>query len=209
MYQRNISPPPSGSKNKAGTRNHWVPALCPSSGILNTRKHNFRKLDLFSPQLGRETGSVSLPSWGGREDTCSVGPLKKPKFNHRRIHVQSLKILYDCRSVCLGIEHACETCDQILLPFRMLLSEICGLISVGRPLWQEDESAVCSAIAQWSESHRTRNHTLLSSSETPPTWRARLPYLYPPGTGCPSYTPDHWVPFMPYLTTHRATVEVF
>jgi hypothetical protein len=31
------------------------------------------------------------------------------------------------------------------------------------------------------------------SSETPPTWRARSPYLYPPGTGWPSYTPGHWV----------------
>jgi hypothetical protein len=31
--------------------------------------------------------------------------------------------------------------------------------------------------------------------ETLPTWRARFPYLYPPGTECPSYTPGHWVPF--------------
>jgi hypothetical protein len=27
--------------------------------------------------------------------------------------------------------------------------------------------------------------------ETPPTWRAKSPYLYPPGTGWPSYTPRH------------------
>jgi hypothetical protein len=33
------------------------------------------------------------------------------------------------------------------------------------------------------------------SSETPPTWRARFPYLYPSGTEWPSYTPGHWVPF--------------
>jgi hypothetical protein len=33
------------------------------------------------------------------------------------------------------------------------------------------------------------------SPETPPTWRARFPYLYPPGTGWPSYTPGHWIPF--------------
>jgi hypothetical protein len=31
--------------------------------------------------------------------------------------------------------------------------------------------------------------------ETPQTWRARSPYLYPPETGCPNYTPRHWVPF--------------
>jgi hypothetical protein len=29
--------------------------------------------------------------------------------------------------------------------------------------------------------------------QTPPTWRARSLYLYPPGTGWPSYTPGHWV----------------
>jgi hypothetical protein len=26
-----------------------------------------------------------------------------------------------------------------------------------------------------------------------PTWRARSPYLYPPGTGWPRYTPGHWL----------------
>jgi hypothetical protein len=40
----------------------------------------------------------------------------------------------DSQSVCLGIEHPRGTCDQILLPVRMLLSEICGLVSIGRPL---------------------------------------------------------------------------
>jgi hypothetical protein len=39
------------------------------------------------------------------------------------------------------------------------------------------------------------------SSETPPTWSARFPYLYPPGTGWPSYTTEHWVPFTSSLTT--------
>jgi hypothetical protein len=31
--------------------------------------------------------------------------------------------------VCLGIEHPRGTCDQILLPVGMSLSEICGLVS--------------------------------------------------------------------------------
>jgi hypothetical protein len=45
--------------------------------------------------------------------------------------------------------------------------------------------------------------------ETPPTWRARSPYLYPPGAGWPSYTARHWVPFSSSPTTRRATVEAF
>jgi hypothetical protein len=45
--------------------------------------------------------------------------------------------------------------------------------------------------------------------ETHPTWRARFPYLYPPGRGWPSYTPRHWAPFSSPPTTGRATVKVF
>jgi hypothetical protein len=30
------------------------------------------------------------------------------------------------------------------------------------PLWRENGSAICSVIIQWSESRKTRNHTLLS-----------------------------------------------
>jgi hypothetical protein len=54
------------------------------------------------------------------------------------------------------------TCGQILLLVGRLLPQSCGLVSVGRPFWREDGTAVCSAITQWSESPRTRNHTLLS-----------------------------------------------
>jgi hypothetical protein len=39
------------------------------------------------------------------------------------------------------------------------------------------------------------------SSETPRTWRARFPYLYPPGTRWPSYTLGHWLPSMSPFTT--------
>jgi hypothetical protein len=95
--------------------------------------------------------------------------------------------------VCPGIEHPCGTCDQIFLPVTSLLSEICGLVSVGRPLWREEGSAICSVMAQWSKSRRNRNHTLLSQLRLLPTWRVRFPYLHPPGTGWPRYTPRHWV----------------
>jgi hypothetical protein len=46
------------------------------------------------------------------------------------------------------------------------------------------------------------------SLETPPTWRARFPYLYPPGKGRPGYTPRHWVPFSSPSATRRATMEI-
>jgi hypothetical protein len=71
------------------------------------------------------------------------------------------------QSVSLGIKYLCGTCDQIVFPVGMLLSKICGLVSVGRPLWGEDGSAICNVITQWSESLRTRNHTLLSHLRLP------------------------------------------
>jgi hypothetical protein len=43
-------------------------------------------------------------------------------------------------TVCLGIEHPCGTCDQILFPVGMLLSEICGLLSMGRPPESQNQS---------------------------------------------------------------------
>jgi hypothetical protein len=45
--------------------------------------------------------------------------------------------------------------------------------------------------------------------ETPPTWRARSPYLYLPGTGWFGYNSRYWVPFPSPPTTRRARVEVF
>jgi hypothetical protein len=45
--------------------------------------------------------------------------------------------------------------------------------------------------------------------ETPPTWRARSLYLYPPGPGWPGYTLRHWVPFLSPSMTRRAMMEVF
>jgi hypothetical protein len=65
---------------------------------------------------------------------------------------------------------------------------------VGRPVWREDESAVCSAITQWSESSRTRNHTLLS--------HPRLPQPRGPDSG------TH-IPFLSPLLIRRVIVEVF
>jgi hypothetical protein len=45
--------------------------------------------------------------------------------------------------------------------------------------------------------------------ETPPTWRARSPYLYPPGTGWLSYNPRHWILFSSPPKNCRATQELF
>jgi hypothetical protein len=113
------------------------------------------------------------------------------QYSPFRVEVKVTLRLTVSQSVCLAIDHPYATCDQILFPVGMLLSEICGLVSIGRPLWQEDGSAVCSVITQLSESLRTRNHTLLSHLRLPqpggPGSRIYIPQeqggpVIPPGT---------------------------
>jgi hypothetical protein len=101
------------------------------------------------------------------------------------------------------------TSDQITLPVGRLLSASCGLISVGRPLCGERKGQQFAVQSLNGPSCAESQPYFTLSSETSPIWRARFPYLYPPGTGWSSYTPGHWVPFTSPLATRRATEEVF
>jgi hypothetical protein len=49
-----------------------------------------------------------------------------------------------------------------MLLFLFFCRKIVLLFVLGRSLWRQDVSVICSAICQWSESPRTRNHILLS-----------------------------------------------
>jgi hypothetical protein len=73
------------------------------------------------------------------------------------------KLLYDWRSVSqyvLVSGTPLGPMTRFLFPF--FCRKIALLFVLGRPLWREDGSVICSAICQWSESRRTHNHTLLS-----------------------------------------------
>jgi hypothetical protein len=70
-----------------------------------------------------------------------------------------------------------------------LLWDSCGIIDVGRPLWQEDECVVYSCyLASPAQSFSGPSPVRLQTIfyylkiETPSTWRARSQYLYPPVT---------------------------
>jgi hypothetical protein len=78
----------------------------------------------------------------------------------------------------------------------LLLSDSCRFVHVGRPLWREDGSVVyncCwpSPAQSFSGPSPVGLATILYCLrlETSPPWRARSPYLYPPGTEWPRYTP--------------------
>jgi hypothetical protein len=83
--------------------------------------------------------------------------------NYSYYHDSEIKLLLPMVSqpIHLRVRHPFQAHDQILLvPF--IYRKIALLFVLGRPLWREDRSVTCSAIGQWSESRRTRNHTLLS-----------------------------------------------
>jgi hypothetical protein len=110
------------------------------------------------------------------------------------------------QSVCLGIERPCGTRDQILLPVGMLLSEICGRMSVGRPLWREDGSASCSVITQWSEPRRTHNRTLLSHLTRPQPGGPGSRIYIPQEQSGPVIPPLHWSSYLLFKTQLTSTL---
>jgi hypothetical protein len=70
-----------------------------------------------------------------------------------RMHSQS-HFMADSQSVCLGVKPILWTFDQILLLFQVFGSEMCCLVSVGRPVWREVRSVLVCLLNQ-SQSHFT------------------------------------------------------
>jgi hypothetical protein len=60
------------------SQNYWISGLCPSSGILKTKKHNVS-----------ETGSVSVLRGEGKTPTL-LGPIERTNLNHWTIHVTKI-----------------------------------------------------------------------------------------------------------------------
>jgi hypothetical protein len=84
----------------------------------------------------------------------------------------------------------------------LFLSDSCGFVDVGRPLWREDGPVAYNCC--WTSPARLISSPnpagLMTISyclrfENSPTWKARSPYLYPPETGWPSYSPQPWVSY--------------
>jgi hypothetical protein len=88
-----------------------------------------------------------------------------------------------------GVMHPSGTRDQFC-PFSLwLFLDNCGFADVGRPLWREVGSVVFSfwgyrqrSVSQIWVPRDSRAYFIVSIFETPSTWRARLLYLFHPGT---------------------------
>jgi hypothetical protein len=123
-----------------------------------------------------------------------------------------VELIYDRQSFGQScVRHASGTRDQFLflleISFRQL--RLCCFVAPSLTRGRVCKftctiaSGPCKISHSWFEVPQNSRPYFAVSSETPPTWRARFPYLYPPGTGWPSYTPGHWVPFLSSLTTRR------
>jgi hypothetical protein len=108
---------------------------------------------------------------------------------------------------CLGVGLLFGVHDQIFFfSVWQLRVSWCGVPSLTRG---QVCNLPCQSSHSWVWVPQNSWPYFTVSFQTLPTWRARSPYLYPPGTGWSSYISGYWVPFMSPLTTHRATVEVF
>jgi hypothetical protein len=118
--------------------------------------------------------------------------------------------LTDSLAVSRIVKHPSVVYDQILITVTF------GFLDVERSLSQVNGPAV--HICCWSSPAQsilgpspagfvTIFHCL--RTETPLTWKARSPFLYPPGLGWPSYATREWVAFSSPPTTHRSTVKLF
>jgi hypothetical protein len=63
---------------------------------------------------------------------------------------------------------------------------------------------LASTVILGSKSRETHDIFYCLKFETPPTWRARSPYLYSSGTGWPSYTPES----ESYITTDSQSASL-
>jgi hypothetical protein len=88
------------------------------------------------------------------------------------------------------------------------------IVLMQHPLWREDGSVIynCCWLSPEQSFSGPSPARLMTTFyclrfETPPTWRARSTYLYPPGTGRLGCIPRHWVPFSSSSTTRWVTVE--
>jgi hypothetical protein len=123
-------------------------------------------------------------------------------YDHLQVHIIPRTYSIDNGSV---VKDACGICDRILLPVGMLLPEICGLIFGRLPLWREGGSAIYSAITQWSEPRRTRNHTLLFHLRLPQPRGSDSRIYIPQERGGPVIPPGTGFALNHFLNSHKHT----
>jgi hypothetical protein len=89
------------------------------------------------------------------------------------------------RPVRLGVRPLSRTLDQFFFLLEILFYFVAPSLTRGRVCNLPLMLVLASAVPRDS-----RPYFIVPILETPPTWRDRFPYLYPPGTGWSRYTPQ-------------------
>jgi hypothetical protein len=143
----------------------------------------------------KDGNSVRLPRVGPRSRTSlEVKVLLRPTVS---------------RPVRLGVRQPSGTRDQFFFLLEIFLRQfrVCYFVAPSLTRGQVCNILLLLVLAS-AVLRDSRPYFIAPILKAPPTWRTRSPYLCPPETGWPRYTPGHWVPFPSPLTTRRATVEV-
>jgi hypothetical protein len=124
-------------------------------------------------------------------------------------HKEEVEVKLRQSGVYLGVRHPSGTRDHIFFLLEIFFRplQVCYFVASSMTRGRVCNLLYLLGLAS-AVPRDSRPYFIVPILETPPTWRARFPYLYPPGTGWPRYTPGHWVPFPSPNTTRRATVEV-
>jgi hypothetical protein len=118
------------------------------------------------------------------------------------------------RPVCPGVRQRSRPVTNFLFSLKLSLDSC--LFVLWRPLWREDGSVIyfCCSTSP-AQSLSGMSPAGLKAIFYSPNFldfrnlERQVPVFIFPGTGWPSNTPQHWVPFPSPLTTRRATVDAF
>jgi hypothetical protein len=149
--------------------------------------------------------SLSCPHSGGPDSRLYLphrqgSPVIPPGNGILTLDYQLTSEVVDVKLLPMVSRLPSESHDQIFILYVTMWVYLCGTPSLTRgwvcTLLVQSLLGLARAVTLGSKSRRTHDHIITVSFETSQTWRARSPYLYPPGTGWPSYTPEHWVTFL-------------
>jgi hypothetical protein len=106
-----------------------------------------------------------------------------------------LKLIYDrwsvSKSVLVSHSHLKPTTRVLFSVWHFRVSW-CGAPSLMR---DAIASGSCQKSHSWVQVPQNSGPYFTASYVNPPTWRAKCPYLYPPGTRWPSHLPGTGFPF--------------
>jgi hypothetical protein len=128
----------------------------------------------------------------------SLYSVPRLQFSFSFFHNCLSELYYDRRSV--GQSVLVSSPHLGLMTRFLLLSDSCGFADMGpSSLMRARVCLLQLLLSSPAQSLSGPSPAGLMTSfyclrfETPPTWRTRFLYLYPPGRGWPGYTPRHWV----------------